>query len=280
MKRCLIVVNTKKEKSNSLADELVRFLDEKGIEAKKFAFDGFCDINPFYGFDFVITLGGDGTVLFASRGCAHFSIPVFPVNLGEFGFIASIQVEDCFVSLESFLQGKSTITERSLIEAELYRGGKIVSRMAALNDIVICAKEAANTIDLNTSFNSLPLCHLKADGVILSTPTGSTAYSTSAGGPIVDPELDAILLTPINPFSLSSRPIVLNGNGEVEIEINECRVSEIVMKSDGQKPVKLEFSDIIKIKKMKEKAVLVDCTQERFYSALRSKLNWSGGPYA
>lgn len=280
MKRCLIVVNTKKEKSKSLANEIQEYLDKRGIYSQLFSFDGFCDINPFYGFDFVITLGGDGTVLFASRGCAPLSIPVFPVNLGEFGFIASIQVEDCINSLEKFLDGNAVFTERALIKAELYRQGELVNSMCALNDIVICAKEAANTINLQTLFNNLPLCHLKADGVILSTPTGSTAYSTSAGGPIVDPRLDAILFTPINPFSLSSRPIVLSGNGTVEIDIDESRVTEMVMKSDGQKPVELKFQDKILIKKMSEKAILVECTQEKFYSALRSKLNWSGGPYA
>jgi NAD+ kinase len=124
----------------------------------------------------------------------------------------------------------------------------------------------------------VPLGDFKADGIIVSTATGSTAYSASAGGPIIDPGLDAMVLTLINAFSLSSRPIVLSPDGDLEIEILPSRVSGVVISVDGQIPIDLHVGDKIRIRRIEDKALLIGCTKEKFYNALRSKLNWSGGP--
>ncbi|MBR0101204.1 MAG: NAD(+)/NADH kinase, partial [Treponema sp.] len=123
-----------------------------------------------------------------------------------------------------------------------------------------------------------PLGEIKADGIIISTATGSTAYSASAGGPIIDPDLDAMVLTLMNAFSLSSRPLVLSPDGELEIEILPSRISDVVISVDGQIPVDLHVGDVIRIRQSEFKAKLIGCTKEKFYNALRSKLNWSGGP--
>jgi len=282
MKKCLIVVNTHKNESQILGESICGYLKEKGINSSIFAFDGFSEENPFDNVDFVITLGGDGTVLFAARGCALKGIPVFPVNFGEFGFIASIQKEEWKVQLDLFLEGKSKIVERSMVQAVVLSGnnGESVYSGIGLNDIVISARMASRTILMDVAYNYVSLGKFKADGLIVCTATGSTAYSSSAGGPIVDPTLDALILTPLNAFSLSSRPLVLNPSGELEIRILPSRESEMVITMDGQKPFSIHEGDCIKIRQIKNKVKLAGCTAERFYEALQSKLNWSGGPHA
>ena len=266
MKKCLIVVNTHKDESQNLGRMIQSYLAAKSIESFVFCFDGFSTENPFTGFDFVITLGGDGTVLFAARGCVKNKIPVFPVNLGEFGFIASIQKNEWQKELDLFLAGKSEVDERNMLNAAL-----VSTRLSepfsgiGLNDVVICAKTAARTIMFTVSYNDVPLGTFKADGIIISTATGSTAYSASAGGPIIDPELDALVLTPINSFSLSSRPLVLSPKGEVGITILPSRENDVIITIDGQKPFDLHEGDCIKIRRLQEKVKLVGCTTNKFY---------------
>ncbi len=280
MKKCLIVVNTYKQESTQLGDEIRTYLQTLQVQADIFLFNGFSEGYPFSGYDFVITLGGDGTVLFASRGCAPLDIPIFPVNLGEFGFIASVQKDEWKKELDRFLAGKALIAKRSMVQAAVVRGDTKRFSATGLNDVVISAKTAARTISLEVAYDFVSLGKLKADGIIISTATGSTAYSASAGGPIIDPSLDALVLTLINPFSLSSRPIVLSGNGEIAVTILPSRVADVIVTVDGQKPVDLHVGDCIKIRKTSCKALLVGCSQEKFYGALRSKLNWMGGPHA
>ncbi|MBR1536936.1 MAG: NAD(+)/NADH kinase [Treponema sp.] len=277
-KKALIVVNSFKEESKFLGEEIRIYLNDLGIHADTFVFNGFSEQYPFYGYDFVITMGGDGTVLFAARGCAPLGIPIFPVNFGSFGFIASVQRDEWQKELDDYLAGKSVIDERSMLGSDLIRGGQRRLSATGLNDIVICGKTAAHTISFNVLYDKVPLGEIKADGIIVSTATGSTAYSASAGGPIIDPGLDAMVLTLMNAFSLSSRPIVLSPDGILEIEILPSRISDVVISVDGQIPVDLHVGDIIKIKQTDSKAKLIGCTKEKFYNALRSKLNWSGGP--
>ncbi|MCR4823307.1 MAG: NAD(+)/NADH kinase [Treponema sp.] len=278
MKKSLIVVNSFKEESKTLGKEIQAYLKKIGIQADIFVFNGFSEQYPFYGYDFVITMGGDGTVLFAARGCAPLGIPIFPVNFGSFGFIASVQRNEWQKELDDFLSGKSIIDERSMVRADLIRGGQRRLSATGLNDIVICGKTAAHTISFNVLYDKVPLGEIKSDGIIISTATGSTAYSASAGGPIIDPGLDAMVLTLMNAFSLSSRPIVLSPEGQIEIEILPSRISDVVISVDGQIPVDLHVGDVIRINQIEDKAKLIGCTKEKFYDALRSKLNWSGGP--
>jgi len=278
IKNCIIVVNSFKEESKNLGAVVKDYLESRNIHTDLFVFNGFCEQYPFPGYDFVITMGGDGTVLFAARGCASLHIPIFPVNFGSFGFIASVQKEEWREELDSFLCGKSVVEKRSMLQADLFRGNKRKLSSVGLNDVVVSAAHAAHTISYTVSYDNIPLGEFKADGIIISTATGSTAYSASAGGPIIDPGLDAMVLTLINAFSLSSRPIVLSPDGELEIEILPSRVSGVVISVDGQIPIDLHVGDKIRIKRIEDKALLIGCTKEKFYNALRSKLNWSGGP--
>lgn len=278
MKNCLIVVNTDKPKSELLGIETANFLKLRGVEYTFLDFNGNEQDCDWKSFDFVITLGGDGTVLFAARGAAKHSIPVFPVNLGEFGFIAGVQPDEWEKSLDLFLQGKLKTVLRTMLSAQVVRGGKIVESHQALNDIVVSAKSAAQTISMDVSVNETTLGHFKADGAIVSSPTGSTAYSASAGGPIVGPDLDALVLTPLNPFSLSARPIVFSTRALLQIKLIPSRNRDAILTVDGQKPIDLKDNDIIQIKKSEHDAILAGTSVEKFYNALRNKLNWSGGP--
>lgn len=282
MKKCIIVANTHKSESRQMALVITDFLKTKNISSDTYFFDGFDTNNPFSGYDFAITLGGDGTVLFAARCCTYLRIPVFPVNFGEFGFIASIQKSEWQTELEKFLNGEAAVEERSMVQATVIRNNREEKDYSGigLNDVVVCAKTAARTIMLDVAYNLSSFGQYKADGIIVSTATGSTAYSSSAGGPIIDPELDALVLTPINSFSLSSRPLVLSPKGEIEITVLPSRQHDAVLIIDGQEPVQIEEGDRIKIRRINHKIKLVGCTSQRFYEALRSKLNWSGGPHA
>lgn len=280
MKKALIVINVTNDKSMSLAVEISDYLNLLGIDADRYSFDGFCDNETFEGYDFVVTLGGDGTVLYAARNCVENGIPLFPVNLGQFGFLAAIQPEQWKEKLDLFIAGNAPITERALLQATVYRDGKSIYSAIGMNDAVISAKRAARTISLDVKYESKPLCKLKSDGVIFSTSTGSTAYSAAAGGPIIDPGLDALVMTPVNAFSLSSRPIVLNPKGKLSVSVEQSRTKDVSLTVDGQEPVTLVIGDMVEITSLPDKVKLVCCTTETFYNALRSKLNWSGGPHA
>lgn len=280
MKKALIIINVTKDESMTLAKEIASYLKKKDVAYDFLSFDGFVDNTDFKGYDFVISLGGDGTVLYAARNSSKYGLPVFPVNLGEFGFIASVQPEDWQKELKLFMDGKAVFEKRSMLKVEVRRNGKRVYSSLSLNDAVISAERGVSTIMLSVKRNSLPLCRLKADGLILATPTGSTAYSAAAGGPIVSPEVEAFVLTPLNPFSLSSRPIVLSPDSNLEIAVEKSRIKGICLTVDGQEPFGIQFGDIISVVLNKKKAKLVAGSEEKFYNALRSKLNWSGVPHA
>ena len=280
MNKALIIINVSKDESMTLAQEIAAYLEKKGIQHDFLSFDGFVDNTDFKGYDFVISLGGDGTVLYAARNASKYGLPVFPVNLGEFGFIASVQPEDWKSEIKAFLDGKSSYEKRSMLKVEVLRGGKKVYSSLSLNDAVISTQRGLSTVMLSVKRNSLPLCRLKADGLILSTPTGSTAYSAAAGGPIVSPDLEAFVLTPLNSFSLSSRPVVLSPDSVLEVTVEKSRAKDIFFTVDGQEPFPIQCGDIISVVLNKKKAILVAGSAEKFYNALRSKLNWSGVPHA
>ena len=280
MNKALIIINVSKDESMTLAKEIAAYLKKKDVAYDFLSFDGFVDNTDFKGYDFVISLGGDGTVLYAARNASKYGLPVFPVNLGEFGFIASVQPEDWQKELKLFMDGKAIFEKRSMLKVEVRRNGKKVYSSLSLNDAVISAERGVSTIMLSVKRNSLPLCRLKADGLILATPTGSTAYSAAAGGPIVSPEVEAFVLTPLNSFSLSSRPIVLSPDSNLEITVEKSRIKGICLTVDGQEPFGIQTGDIISVILNKKKAKLVAGSEEKFYNALRSKLNWSGVPHA
>ena len=284
MKKCLIVSNSFKFDAEYLGKEIWDFLEARGIHVSIYSYNGkdAVDNTPsldFSGNDFVVTLGGDGTVLFACRGCSILGIPVFPINLGEFGFLASVSKDSWKTEMENFLDGKSFISERSLVDCEVIRNGETVFECISMNDCVISSSPSTRLVNLNVAYNHALLGPFKTNGIIVSTPTGSTAYSAAAGGPIVEPSTPALVLTPVSSFSLSARPLVFGRNGEIVITVLESR-AEVALDCDGQKGFRLEKDDVIILGIPECTAKLVGSTQEKFYAALQSKLNWSGGPRA
>ena len=282
MKKCRIIENSFKDGALSLGGEIAAYLAKCGVECTVFEYDGSSmrDKNvslSFDGYNFIITLGGDGTVLFACRGCAPLGIPVLAVNLGEFGFLASVQVSCWKEELKSYLEGSAYVSERSLIEAEVLRDGKTVFKTNCMNDIVISGSSTSTLINLEVAYNHALLGPFKVTGVIVATPTGSTGYNAGAGGPIVDSTMEAMLLTTISSFSLSARPLVFGADGEIAITVLPSRIG-VELTADGQRSFSLEQGDVIILGLTDYKARLLCSTQEKFYAALQSKLNWAGGP--
>ncbi len=280
MKTCVVVVNVFNQAAKNLVSEIELFLSSRGYDVVLVNYNG--DNKPFPDahFEFAISLGGDGTVLYVSRQCIHKKLPIFPINFGEFGFIAGIQPNHWKSSLEDFLEKKLLPTKRTSLYVEVVRNNKKVYKAHALNEVVLTSKIAMKTIALNVEANNTHFGKFKGDGLIVATPTGSTAYSVAAGGPIVDPTLDAIIFTPVSPFSLSTRPLVLSGKTVFKIDILPSRNLQFMVSCDGQIHADIEVGDVVTIKQSTSKCLLVGCNAEVFYSALRSKFHWSGGPFA
>lgn len=281
MKNCLILENASKEESSVLGQQVKDFLSERGISSEVFAY-GMDTLSKgplkvdFSSCDFVVTLGGDGTVLFASRECAPLEIPVFSINLGEFGFLASTSKTNWKDELDLFLNQKAFISLRSLIDVEVLRASRTVFRGRCLNDAVISSSACSGLLNVEVAFNRSLLGVFKSTGLIVSTSTGSTAYSAAAGGPIADPSLDAMILTPISSFSLSARPLVFGSGGEIAMTVLPSRVG-CSLNLDGHIGFELKEQDVIILGISEHKARLVCATQEKFYISLKNKLNWSGG---
>lgn len=276
MKQCLIIRNTFNNEIPFTVQAICDFLVERDIGVKVCNYSGQKQVADTRGCDFAITLGGDGTVLYAARTCAPLNIPIFPINLGQFGFIAGIQKDNWQSELDKFLKGKLKIAKRTMIQAELYRKDKLLFLSSALNDIVISA-QTARMVSLDIKCNEIPFGLFRCDGIIACTSTGSTAYSASAGGPLVDPRLDSIILNTICPFSLAGRPLVLPDSAVLTIQMLPSRGGEPVISCDGQEPFKLKVDDKIIIQKSEKKVLLAGCDTRIFYEALKSKMHWFGG---
>lgn len=278
IRKAIAIVNTYKPEAATLAHEIQSELQARNISCDIYRYDGMHSLSPFHGYDFAITLGGDGTVLFAARYCARNKIPVFPVNLGEFGFIAGIQPEAWRKSLLDYLEGEKHSSLRMLLTARVEREGETVFESDALNDAVITGSGIARIVRLEVLYNDESFGTFKADGIIIATPTGSTAYSAAAGGPILGPDLSAFVLSPICAFSLSTRPIVLPSTGTIRISVLQMRHKETLLTIDGQEVFPLQEGDMVYIDEAPARVRLVGCDPGVFYGALRSKLNWAGAP--
>ncbi|MGP1454460.1 MAG: NAD(+)/NADH kinase [Treponema sp.] len=279
-KRAIIIVTSYRKQAIALAHEIAAFLHDAAIAVDIYEYDkkniAAPDAAPYA---LAVSLGGDGTVLFAARFCAAHEIPVFPINFGTFGFIAGVKPSDWQQVLAFYLAGSLRPSTRMLLSASLYRKESLVSTLDVLNDVVI-SKKGISKICLDIAFNGIAFGIYQADGIIAATPTGSTAYSAAAGGPILDPSVPAFLLTPVAAFSLSNRPIVLPASGVITIKVLHNRDEQVIMSIDGQQAYELREGDRISICMSKYQAHLIGCSYESFYDALRSKLAWSGSSLA
>ena len=228
--------------------------------------------------DLLVVIGGDGTILRAVRELSDCSTPVLSVNKGRVGFLAEIEFDEADALIPELLTGGGVIDERKLLHVEAYRGSEKLLEGFALNEAVIAQGTIARLVDLTTSVNGEPLTTFHADGLILSTPTGSTAYSLSSGGPIVHPTLDAMILTPINPHSFSQKPVVLRSDALVEVEVlskeNKYSDTDVILTLDGQVYVTVQRGDIIRVTQDTRTVKFLRRKQDTFFGTLREKLKW------
>ena len=220
--------------------------------------------------DIAIILGGDGTMLGVARSLLDDGIPMIGVNSGRFGFLADLNTENMFASIDQVLNGNYDEDKRLLIETQVYRDEKIIYESFALNDVVI--KSGVRLIELQVSINNKFVHTQRSDGIIVSTPTGTTAYALSAGGPILHPQLDAISIVPINPHTLSNRPIAIDATSEIEIKI--VHMEEASLSIDGQIKFPLDIRDKIHITKAKRTISILHPKDYCYFEMLRNKLHW------
>ena len=279
--RAVLFVNLHKENSGSVAQEIGQELEKRNIQAAVFSFSGRPQGPPSGEWDIAFSLGGDGTVLYTARCLAGSGTPILPVNLGTMGFIAGVNRDEWLDVFRLWESGKITPSKRCMLEISVERRGEIVMRNTCLNDAVISATGIAKLIKLEARSSIVPgedteLGFYRCDGLIIATPTGSTAYSMAAGGPILDPEMEAVILNPICPFTLSNRPLVLPSKQTLVITVAEEQRSGVLLTVDGQDTFSLECADRIRIQQAPWNALLIFPGRSAYYSALRSKLSWSG----
>jgi NAD+ kinase len=227
------------------------------------------------GADLLIIFGGDGTLLSGARAVSGRNIPIFAVNLGGLGFLTAIQTEELYPQLERTLSGELPLESRRMLLTELWRGEKLVASYQGLNDMVLAKAEIARMIDLKVHVDNSFVCVYKADGLIVTTPTGSTAYSLSAGGPIVYPSVAALTITPICPHMLTNRPVIVPDSSVIQITVlGDDQTTYLTI--DGQVGELLKKGDLVVCRRSEHSISLVRPAHLLFFDVLREKLKWGG----
>lgn len=227
--------------------------------------------------DLLVAVGGDGTFLSAARAAADYDVPVIGVNLGRLGFLVDISPGDLPGKLQSMLQGRYFEEKRSLLHTKIVRDGRVIHEETAVNEVVIHRWVTPSMIEIVTRIDDVFLNSQRSDGLIISTPTGSTAYSLSAGGPILHPALNAWVLVPLNPHTLSNRPIVINDSARIEISFCQTKQINALVTCDHIEIPDVLISDKILIDKYPKPVRILHPEDHDFFQILRTKLHWSGG---
>jgi NAD+ kinase len=223
--------------------------------------------------DLMLVLGGDGTMIATSRMVGDAPVPVIGVNYGGLGYLAEFPLEELFPALESILAGEYRVQQRLMLTVELWRGEELVTRNRVLNDVVVNKSALARIVEIEAYLNEQFVNLFRADGLIVATPTGSTAYNLSAGGPIIYPSMNAVVITPICPFTLSNRPIVVPDDSMIEVRL-VTENEEVALTLDGQVGFPLQAGDRALIRKSKTAFNLVQPPNRNYFEVLRNKLKW------
>jgi NAD+ kinase len=245
-------------------DETARLIGRKGGRSRE-SLPRHCDV--------VVTIGGDGTLLSVARWACRTRTPILGMNLGSLGFLTEVTREDLFPRLEEILQGRHEVESRMMLSARVYRGSRTLSSLSVLNDMVINKSALARILDLSVSIDGRYVANYRADGLIVATPTGSTAYSLSAGGPIILPSVGAIVLTPICPHTLTNRPLVIPPDAAVEIRLMSPP-EDVLMTLDGQVGRPIRAGERIRILRSEEEVLLIRSANRNYFDLLRQKLKW------
>jgi NAD+ kinase len=280
MKRIGIICKPGRPEPLAILKELLPWLARKGCEtfvdaetASSLDVRGFSRTEIAARAEVVFVLGGDGTMLSVSRLVAERGVPILGINLGTLGFITEINRDEIYGALERMLAGGCAEEERVMLDAAVYRGGAKTAEYTVLNDVVINKGALARIIDLEASVNGVYVTTFKADGLIIATPTGSTAYSLSAGGPILYPTLNCIVITPICSHTLTNRPIVLPDDFRIEMTLKTLS-EDVYLTLDGQVGFSLRMDDVIGISKSAFRTRLLMPFERDYFKVLRTKLKW------
>jgi NAD+ kinase len=280
MKRIGIIAKGNKPEAVQVVKELVHWLKDRKVEcivdttiAKGVSHPALDKQEMPGAVEMVVVLGGDGTLLAAARALQKKPIPILGVNLGGLGFLTEITLAELYPMLEAILRGEYKTDERMLLEARVWRKEKVVDTFSVLNDVVINKGALARIIELETSVDQEYLTTFRADGLIISTPAGSTGYSLSAGGPIVYPSLRSIIITPICPHTMTNRPLIVPE--EAVITVTLCSADqEVFLTLDGQVGFKMELRDRVEVKKAEGFVRLIKSPSRGYFEVLRQKLMW------
>ncbi len=271
------------EQASRIVPELIDWLRERGVQTRldeetagyAGSSNGIVRNQVPDGAEMLIVLGGDGTLLSAARAVDGRDIPIFAVNLGNLGFLAAIKLEEMYRQLERALSAELPVDRRQMLLTELHRDGRVIASYDGLNDMVLAKAEIARMIDLKVRVDGSFVCVYKADGLIVATPTGSTAYSLSAGGPIVYPSVAALSITPICPHMLTNRPVIVPDTSVIETTVlGEDSTTYLTI--DGQVGELLKKGDLVVCRRSEHSISLVRPPDLLFFEVLREKLSWGG----
>lgn len=280
MKKIGIICKTGRPEPVEILKELLPWIEDKGVEA-------FVDTDTARVLDIkghsrseipqlseaVVVFGGDGTMLSVARLACEKEVPILGVNLGGLGFITEVQRTEVFEAMERVIAGKSEVEDRIMLTACVHRHGEKIAEYTVLNDVVINKGALARIVEMETYVDRMYVTSFRADGLIVSTPTGATAYNLSAGGPIVYPTMDCVILTPICPHTLTNRPIVLPDDVLIEISL-KSHAEDVFLTLDGQVGFSLRQHDIVTVDKSPFRTRLLIPHERNFFHVLRTKLRW------
>lgn len=282
MKRAAIISKQGKPELDHVAREVTRWLRSHGYavtvdsvthevcpDCEVAEREELAGIKP----DFVVVLGGDGTLLSAARNVAVADIPILGVNLGSLGFLTEIRQDEIAEALSAVDLGRCELTRRSMLHCQVQRSGECIANYDALNDVVLNQQAVARITEFEVRVNGLFVSVYKADGIIVSTPTGSTAYSLAAGGPILSPDVPGFVVTPVASHALTNRPLVVQDTATIEIRLMVTR-EQAFLSVDGQLGVPLEEGDVVQCRKSKYQVKLFKFPDRNFFQVLRTKLKW------
>lgn len=276
VKKVLIITPSIKKESKSVSKEIEDFLLSNNITCSTIFIDSTDEkLVLDKDIDLIIALGGDGTVLYCARAAMQNQVTVLPINLGSFGYITEIEKTEWKEAYMRYVEKKDNVSKRLMINVEVYRKNKKVFSSVGLNEAVICSSGIAKVINLSLSIDKTFAGNFRADGMIVATPTGSTGYSLASGGPILDAEMNAMIITPICPFALSNRPLVI-GEKEILLTVKPNQRTDIVLTVDGQVFFELEEEDEIIVRMNNKKLKLIRSSMRNFTEVVRDKLNWTG----